>query len=357
MRNRDERENDVSGQGTRMPASRSHRGRYRLRNPVRFIRRVGMLLLLLAAAWLVSRAFAPDRSGASAQTPSISPASPTPTGTAAPTATPEPTPDPAPAGTEWTNLLVVIDAGHGGRDPGTVSPDETIYEKHIALDVAKRCAAALENAGVPVLMTREEDQELASTVKADLRARSKLANDAGATLFVSIHVNSLELSQHGATGVFGLEAYYQNKENLFAGLSDKMLAEAVGNRVATSTGQPLNAVIRRGLAVLSGTRMPGMLLEIGYLSNAEDRVRLQDDTYCGQVADGVARAVLETIGTLRLETRNGVSQVLRNLPGQPENTVGEEPGRLPGEAATETDAAEPVETSVSESKASAEASE
>ena len=329
MRNQDERQTEAYRTARPPQESPSRGARYRLRNPARFFRRAGSLLLLAVAVWLATRAFAASwREPAGEAVPTNATAGlPVRQDESAPTpaATPAPTPDPPPAGTEWRDLLVVIDAGHGGRDPGTVSPDETIYEKNITLDVAKRCAAALEAAGVPVRMTREADVELAPTVKADLRARCGIANEAGATLFVSIHVNSLELTQHGAAGVYGLEAYYQDKENLFAGLTDKLFAQTVGDRVAQATGQPLNAVIRRGLSVLTGTDMPGVLLEIGYLSNAGDRSRMQEAAYCDEVAEGVAHAVLDAVAALRQEDRNGVRQVLRNLPGQPANTYGATP--------------------------------
>ncbi len=348
MQDRNQRQAAASRTPRRTTEAPARAARYRLRNPARFIRRIGTLLLLAIAVWLASRAFASPEPAmiGEAASPTATAVVPTPAGKPAPT----PTPSPPPAGTAWTNLLVVMDAGHGGRDPGTVSPDETLHEKAITLDVAQRCAAALEAAGVPVRMTREEDVELAPTVKADLRARSDIANQAEATLFVSIHVNSLELTQRGAAGVYGLEAYYQDKENLFAGLTDKLFAETVGARVAESTGQPLNGVIRRGLSVLSGTDMPGVLLEIGYLSNAEDRMRMQDATYCDQVADGVARAVLEAVGRLRQEDRNGVRQVLRNLPGYPGNPFGATPEPTPGaEESPEGPGGDPAEGSLPDS--------
>jgi N-acetylmuramoyl-L-alanine amidase len=252
-----------------------------------------------------------DASGANPSQPVFS----APVSTPLPaTPTPAPTPPPAPDGQAWSDVLVVLDPGHGGRDPGTCSPDERIQEKDITLDVALRCARLLEQADIPVLLTRTEDLALAETVNADLAARSALANEADATLFVSIHVNSLELDVRGNAGVYGLECYYKGKESPYGAWDDAWLARQIGERAAAASGNRLIGVIRRSLAVLRETRMPAVLLEIGYLSNREDTVRLESETYRQDIAEGIFGGVVEALGALAPKRHEGVLQVLKRLP-------------------------------------------
>ena len=91
-------------------------------------------------------------------------------------------------GTEMRLKTVVIDPGHGGKDPGCISRDKKVQEKDITLDVGKRLARKIEAAfpDVEVLMTRSED------VFVELENRAVMANKAGANLFISIHVNAVE---------------------------------------------------------------------------------------------------------------------------------------------------------------------
>ncbi len=115
----------------------------------------------------------------------------------------------APAGYAWSELLIVLDAGHGGRDPGAVSPESPeVLEKDIALAIVLLCRDKLEAEGIPAILTRESDIALARKIQADLDVRTAAANDADASLFISIHVNSLELSTPGARNISGMECYF-----------------------------------------------------------------------------------------------------------------------------------------------------
>lgn len=296
--------------------------RMRLAHPGRFLLRIGMLALLIAIVILtLGYLKEAGQTGASAGgqaspmgslSPLTAPLSPTPT--PAPTPTPTPTPPPAPEGHVWSDLLVVLDPGHGGRDPGTCTPDESIQEKDITLDVALRCAQLLAQENIPVLLTRTEDKALADTVNADLAARSRMANEADATLYVSIHVNSLDLGIRGAAGVFGLESYYRGKNSPYEAFDGEWLATHIGEQAAASSGNQLLAVIKRSLAVLRETRMPAVLLEIGYLTNTGDAERLQSDTYRQDIATGVARGITDAVALLAPQEYKGVRQVLKKLP-------------------------------------------
>ena len=321
-------------------------GRMRLAHPGRFLLRIGMLALLIVIAILTLGYLKEDRqmgaaaSGQASPMESLPPLAATPTPTPPPTPTPTPTPPPAPEGHEWRDLLVVLDPGHGGRDPGTCTPDESIQEKDITLDVALRCAQLLAQERIPVLLTRTEDKALADTVNADLAARSRMANEADATLYVSIHVNSLDLGIRGAAGVFGLESYYRGKDSPYEAFDGEWLATHIGEQAAASSGNQLLGVIKRSLAVLRETRMPAVLLEIGYLTNTGDAERLQSDTYRQDIATGVARGIADAVALLEPQEHNGVRQVLKRLP---EPTPVPTPTPTPSGAPAQDDAEDPPE--------------
>lgn len=292
--------------------------RVRLVHPVRFLVRLGVLVALVALVLLLA-GYLRDAGQGIRHSPESSPSAvipleSTPAPTPVPTPTPLPTPPPAPAGYVWRDLLVVLDPGHGGRDPGTCTPDESVQEKEVTLDVALRCQRLLLQQGLPVMLTRTEDVALEESVNADLAARSRLANDADASLFVSVHVNSLNLREQGAAAVFGLESYYRGKESPFDALDDLWLATRVGENAAMRSGNKLLGVHKRSLAVLRETHMPAVLLEIGYLTNEEDAARLVSETYRQQIAEGIAQGIQEAVTRLEPQENNGVLQILKKLP-------------------------------------------
>lgn len=300
--------------------SRRH-GKMVLVNPGRFLIRVLMLVAAVSVGMLLLGYLRESGlAGQSAAVPAGSSDMPAPVGpaptSAPPPATPVPTPTPLPPpdGYAWSDVLVVLDPGHGGRDPGTCTADDRVQEKAITLDVALRCARSLESAGIPVLLTRTEDVALAETVNADLAARSGMANGADATLFVSIHVNSLELDVRGNAEVFGLESYYRGKESPYDAWDDEWLASLIGEKAAAASGNRLIGTIRRSLAVLRETSMPAVLLEIGYLSNTGDLARLESDSYRQAIAEGVSEGIEQAVARLSPTQRNGVRQVLKRLP-------------------------------------------
>ena len=305
--------------------------RMRLVHPGRFLTRVGMLaavvvlVLLLAGSLRESGQTAPA-SPASPEQASMLPAA-IPSPTPKPTPTPSPTPPPAPDGYAWSDLLVVLDPGHGGRDPGTCTADEAVQEKDITLDVALRCEQLLRAQRIPVMLTRTEDVALEERVNADLAARSQMANDADASLFVSVHVNSLDLRERGAAGVFGLESYYRVKENAYDALDDAWLATRIGEHASRSSGNKLIGVYKRSLAVLRETHMPAVLLEIGYLTNQEDLERLVSEAYRQRIAEGIVQGITEAVTLLEPQEYNGVLRILKK---KAEPTAAATPSGPPG---------------------------
>ena len=210
---------------------------------------------------------------------------------------------------------VVVDPGHGGKDTGAVGPAGTL-EKDVTLDVARRVAHVLTGQGISVLLTRDDDRFVT------LEERTARANAFSADLFVSIHCNASE--GHGRRGV---ETYILDttrdeialriaaRENattqaasadLASMLSGMRLADQAQRstrfarlleRAAVVTLQMRYAdvvdggVHVAGFYVLVGARMPGVLFESSYISNAAEEQRLESDEYRQLLADAVANGV------------------------------------------------------------------
>jgi len=171
--------------------------------------------------------------------------------------------------------LVVVDPGHGGPDPGAVGIGG-IYEKEIVLDISLKLAAALERQGIQVIMTRQADIDL------DLEPRVQIAQRANATIFVSIHANAISLSR---PDVNGLETYYYE--------SGKALAQAIHQQVLQDTGVPDRRVRQARFYVLRQTSMPSVLVETGFITGQTDVVRLSNPAFRTQMAEAIARGILQ----------------------------------------------------------------
>ncbi len=187
-----------------------------------------------------------------------------------PISQPQPRP-PVPKG----KLLVVIDPGHGGKDPGAPGLGG-LLEKDVVLPIGRRVAAILEQNGVQAVLTRDADFFV------ELQGRVDIAERVNATLFVSIHANSVDRRPD----VNGLEVYYYD--------SGYALAEAVRNSIL----QNINTIKDRGTRkarfyVLRKSSMPSILVEAGYMSGREDNPRLGTPEYQNRMADAIARGILK----------------------------------------------------------------
>ncbi|MBH8550825.1 N-acetylmuramoyl-L-alanine amidase [Nostocaceae cyanobacterium CENA357] len=196
---------------------------------------------------------------------------PVPTDRIQPTQPTQPQPSPIPRG----RVVVMIDPGHGGKDPGAVGIGGT-REKDIILPISKRIAQVLQQNGVQVKMTRDSDYFVS------LPGRVNLAEKANADVFISIHANSLGL---GRPDVSGLETYYYD-----SGLS---LARAVHNSILRSVNVKDRGVRRARFYVLRKSSMPSILVETGYLTGREDIAKLRSSAYQNQMADAIARGILQ----------------------------------------------------------------
>ncbi|MEP0870705.1 N-acetylmuramoyl-L-alanine amidase [Trichocoleus desertorum AS-A10] len=174
-------------------------------------------------------------------------------------------------------LVVIVDPGHGGPDPGAVGIGG-LQEKGITMDISRQVAARLQQQGVQAVLTREDDRDL------DLEPRVALAERANASLFVSIHANAISMSR---PDVNGLETYYYS--------SGERLARTIHSNVLQGTGARDRGVRSARFFVLRKTSMPSVLVEVGFVTGAEDAARLSTSSYRTQMADAIARGVLQYI--------------------------------------------------------------
>lgn len=173
--------------------------------------------------------------------------------------------------------LVVIDAGHGGTDPGAISVTKK-KEKDLNLSIVKKVEALLKKeTQLDYVLTRSTD------VYVTLQDRAKLANNLNADVFVSIHANS------GSATASGVETYYTRQESVpFANVMHKYLVK--------SSGLSDRKVRAKSLHVTRETTMPAVLLEVGYLSNKSDEALLYTEKFQNSVAQGVVDGIKEYLG-------------------------------------------------------------
>ena len=188
--------------------------------------------------------------------------------------------------TEEVKKVIVVDAGHGGNDPGKVSGNN-VLEKDVNLQIATKLANELENAGFKVVMTRTEDNGLykeddVNKKAADLRARCEIAEEENADLLISIHQNSFSDSN-----VRGGQAFYythSDKGKKMATLIQKHLKSADKDNTR-------EAKANDSYYLLIHTPCICVIVECGFLSNAAETELLVTDEYqnrlVGSITDGV----------------------------------------------------------------------
>ena len=189
---------------------------------------------------------------------------------------------------------VYIDAGHGGADPGAIHTDEdgTIWrESNINLGVALKVQKILEENNVKVVMTREDDKTV------ELTTRAPMANKAETALFVSIHTNSIEGEKPHGIETWGTLEYSAT----YAGVTDKTLASNIQKAVIKKTGAYDRGIKDTStLAVIRGSVMPSVLIEVGFISNPEERELMFTEEYRQKLAEGIAEGILKTLEEMGL---------------------------------------------------------
>ena len=183
--------------------------------------------------------------------------------------------------------IIVLDAGHGGWDPGMVSGK--VEEKGINLSIAKKLQVFLEQGGATVIVTRLEDIGLANKKAGDMQARRLIANTSHADIFISIHQNS-----YNSASVKGFQAFYFNESD-----NSKKLATCIQSQLKefVNPGNKLESRANKNYFVLKQTEMPAVLVECGFLTNPGERSKLTSDEYQEKIAWGIYLGVVEYFHT------------------------------------------------------------
>ncbi|MCP1335683.1 N-acetylmuramoyl-L-alanine amidase [Futiania mangrovi] len=230
-----------------------------------------------------------------------------------------------PLGMEPIRRLVVLDAGHGGVDPGAVSP-RVGYEKHIVLDFARALRTALARRDVEVVMTRDED------VFIPLADRVRIAREARASLMLSIHADVIEdpdirgasvytISEQASDAEAAALASSENRSDVIAGVDLREEGDEVASilidlarretknasvdfaRHLVPALEPVTPLLSKphreaGFRVLKAPDVPSVLIELGFLSNHQDAEQLVQEAWMTDTAEVMADAV-----SVWLETR------------------------------------------------------
>ncbi|MGL5033251.1 MAG: N-acetylmuramoyl-L-alanine amidase family protein, partial [Microcystaceae cyanobacterium] len=170
--------------------------------------------------------------------------------------------------------LVFLDAGHGGKDPGAIGLNG-VQEKNIILPISQYVGRYLEQQGIRVMQARDSDYFVS------LQGRTDMANRAGADLFVSIHANSMGAAR---PDINGLEVYY---------FGDRRLSDAIHRNILRTVSVQDRGVRKARFYVLRNSRMPSTLVEVGFVTGYDDAPKLSDVNYQQQMAQAIARGIVE----------------------------------------------------------------
>ncbi|UZQ82541.1 N-acetylmuramoyl-L-alanine amidase CwlD [Thermoanaerobacter sp. RKWS2] len=181
------------------------------------------------------------------------------------------------------NKVVVIDAGHGGPDPGKPGKYGK-DEDELNLEIAQKLRELIEESGGIVVMTREDDTLSDSSLSKDLKNRVVKANEVIADVLISIHLNSFSQSKYK-----GAQVFYQNNSE-----KGKLLAELIQQELR-NTLDPDNdrmAKSSNSYYLLRNAKMPAVIVECGFMSNPEEEKLLNDENYQYKIAWAIYKGLI-----------------------------------------------------------------
>lgn len=190
-------------------------------------------------------------------------------------------PSKPPPGSRRSDVLVVIDAGHGGSDPGAIGPCRTT-EKEVNLSQARQIEKKLKEAGYRTLMTRNKD------VFVGLYDRARYAYKHKASAFISIH--------HNATGISGNPDVARNIATYCSNERGEPLASCIQRRVAPLSGIPDGGVRRRSFAVCRNPAIPSCLIEFDFITSPSGELAILDKKRQEAFAEGVMKGIDDWAG-------------------------------------------------------------
>lgn len=203
---------------------------------------------------------------------------------------------PVSSGRDIAGITVLVDAGHGDTDVGTIGVYTGRYEKDVNLEIALKLRDALEERGVTVLMTRADDAPLGPAEEEDIKLRKEsdmlkreeIIENAAADLLISIHQNSFEDETVAGPQIF----YLKNADTGKVDEDGKALAEAIQLAMNEELGvaKPRQA-ISSNLRLLKKGDQPACLVECGFFSNEEEERLLQTEEYQRQLVEAIVKGI------------------------------------------------------------------
>ena len=184
--------------------------------------------------------------------------------------------------------IVYLDAGHGGVDPGAFY--ENVYEKDINLEITLKLRDNLEKLGATVYLTRNDDYDLSNPnanlrKRSDLGNRAKMINDSNADLYLSIHLNSMANTKWSGAQVFYDDINEKNIDiaNKFQKYFNKYL----------NSDRKVSEI--NNLYMYKNINIPGVLLELGFISNSNDRKNLLNDKYKNHIVKVISNCLIDIL--------------------------------------------------------------
>jgi N-acetylmuramoyl-L-alanine amidase len=195
----------------------------------------------------------------------------------------------------WTlplaGTVIAIDPGHGGIDGGASSPDGKIVEKDITLQISLYLRDFLQQSGAFVVMTREEDKDLATPEadrmgyrkSEDIRNRVKFINESAPDFAVSIHLNSIPSPRWSGAQTFYYPAYKESGEMAY------FIQDEIKRVLGNTTREPKKT---DDIFLIREVKCPSVLVEVGFLSHAEEARRLKTEEYQKAMANAIYQGIL-----------------------------------------------------------------
>lgn len=178
--------------------------------------------------------------------------------------------------------IIYIDPGHGGIDPGATYKD--LKESDINLEISKNLKEELEKNGATVYLTRNDDYDLSKNnasnhKKSDLLNRAKIINETECDMFISIHLNSDPSPTWNGTQIFYTAKNEKNKE----------IAETIQKKI--NTKRKIKEL--KNMYLFDRITKPGILIEVGFISNPNDRYKLKNKNYQKEISKNITEGIIE----------------------------------------------------------------
>lgn len=193
-------------------------------------------------------------------------------------------------------IKIVVDAGHGEPDGGAVSTSG-VKESELNLQIAQKLKNKLEELNIEVIMTREDENNIALASEqqnkirqiktSDLNNRVKIANESGAILLVSIHMNKFEDSKYRGWQTFYSKASEEGKKLA------EMIQSSIGESIQIENKR--EALKIDGIKIIDKSKIPAVIVECGFLSNPEECKLLQEELYQEKMVEGIKNGIQKYI--------------------------------------------------------------